>query len=332
MKRKYIHDLIIIALMGFGFLYFQYYTPRSAIKLSQRIDLTQAGNYDSERLTLSNDYRNFLSWFLLAKDKTPTIGHYYVGKQRKMLDIRIKQAIDEIKSTPIANGKVHIWSMLNMGVIIKTSNKTIAIDTADLPFVSRAHDELTNIADIFLTTHSDADHYNQSFLSKALMNNRKIAFPDGFYFIENSSGVYMLKSGERTNIDGVYVTAFKTDHRGNGDFKLANCWYLIEVNDIKILHSGDGLSFYNPTEIQRLRDRDDIDIFLANLMLSDENIRDINPKVVAPLHLFKFMHSKEELDNSTFNSVLTKWSGKINDIKMKLLFAGESFEFPENDK
>jgi len=328
MKRKHIYDLIIIALFGLVFLYFQYYTPRSAVVLSQKIDQTTADDYDAERLALSKEYQNYLSWFLLADDKTPSIGHYYIGKQRKLLDIRVKQAIEEIKNTPVADGKVRIWSLLNMGAVIKSSNKIIVIDAANLPFVSHAHDELANIADVFLTTHSDADHYGESFLSKALTNNKKIVFPEGFYFKENSPSVYKLKSGQRTNIGGLYVTSFKTDHRGDGNFKIANCWYLIEVSDIKILHSGDGLAFQNPTEIQHLRDRDDIDIFLANLMLSDENIRDINPKMVVPLHLFKFMHSQEELDKSTFESAVAKYEGKISGIELKLLFAGESFEFP----
>lgn len=328
MKRKYIYDLIIVALLGAAFLYFQYYTPRSAIKLSQKIDQTPAGSYGADRIALSNDYQDYLSWFLLAGDKTPTLGHYFVGKQRKLLDIRVKKAIEEIKSTPIADGKAHIWSLLNMGAVIKTANKVIAIDTANLPFVSSAHDELASVADIFLTTHADADHYDGELMEKALQNGKKLIFPEGFYFEGDNPNVYKLKSGERSEINGIYVTAYKTDHRGDGNFEIPICWYLIEIGNVKILHSSDGLAFQNPSEIQNLRDRKDIDVFLSNLMLSDENIRDIGPKVAMPLHLFKFMHSQEELDKSTFESALVKYKDKIPGIEIKLLFAGESFETP----
>jgi L-ascorbate metabolism protein UlaG (beta-lactamase superfamily) len=265
---------------------------------------------------------------LLASDKTPSLGHHYVGKQRKLLDVRVKNAIDEIKNTQVAPGKVRIWSLLNMGAVIKSSDKVIALDTANIPYVSSAHNELAETADIFLTTHSDSDHYDRALLLKALESDKTLAFPDGFYFQEeNNPNIFKLASGQRTSVDDIYITAYKTDHRGDGNFQIPVCWYLIEIGDIKILYSGDGLAFQNPTESQRLRDRQDIDVFLANLMLSDENVRGINPKVIVPLHLFKYMHSQEELDKSTFASALAKYSGKIGNIDLKLLFAGESFVY-----
>jgi L-ascorbate metabolism protein UlaG (beta-lactamase superfamily) len=216
-----------------------------------------------------------------------------------------------------------------MGVVVKTHDKIISIDTANIPFVSIAHNELTSIADIFLVTHADADHYDRQLLAEALKNKKTIIFPEGFYFTgeDNNPNIYKLKSGQRTNIDGIYVTAFKTDHRGDGNFQIPNCWFLIEVDGFKILHTGDGLAFQNPTESQYLRDRRDIDIMLTNLMLSDENIRNIKPNVAVPLHLFKYIHSREQLKESTFESAIAKYDQKISGIDMKMLFAGEGFEY-----
>jgi len=318
-----------------AFLYFQYYTPRSAVDLSRQIDQTQAGSYSRERMELSEKYQSYLSWFLLSDDSTPTIGHFYVGKQRKLLDIRVKQAIEEIENTPVAVGKIRIWSLLNMGAVIKSSNKIVVIDAANLPFASHAHDELTDIADIFLTTHSDADHYDKNLLTKALEGDKKIVFPADFYFHddeEKNPNVLKMESGKRINFGGIFITAHKTDHRGDSNFQTPSCWYLIEVDNIKILHSGDGLAFQNPTESQHLRDRKDVDVMIANLMLSDKNIQEIGPKIIVPLHLFKFMHSQEELAQSTFETASAKYDGKINDTEIKMLFAGESFEFPSDSQ
>lgn len=334
MKRKYTVDLVLILMLGMAFLYFQYYTPRSAIRLSERVNQSTAGDYSEDRLSLAKDYEAYLAWILPKGDKTPSIGHYFIGKQRKLLDLRVKQAINEAKNTSIEKGHIRIWSLLNMGVIIKTSDKVIAIDTANIPFVSKAHDELASVVDIFLTTHSDGDHYNSRFLERALEQNKKMVFLEGFYFKDDSDSnpnIIKLTSGKRTNTEGIYITAFQTDHRGDGNFKISNCWYLIEAEGIKILHSGDGLAFENPTEIQNLRDRNDIDIFLANIMLRAQNINEIKPKVMAPLHLFKYMQSQEALTKTGFDDALEQYNvSELSAIDKKFLFAGESFKYPAN--
>jgi hypothetical protein len=315
-----------VALLGIGFLSFEYFANRSASKLSDRIDQSLVGSFDKERLALAKDYKDYLAWGLPPGDQTATIGLHFVGIQRKLLDIRVKRALREIKNSPVKKGETRIWSLLNMGVVIKAADKTIAIDTANIPFASSAHDELSSIADVFFVTHDDSDHYDRALLEKAVANGKKIIALEGLYFKESRSNIIYLRSGVRTNVDNFYATAYQTDHRGNGNFSEENCWYLLEIDGIKILHNGDGLAFKSPNEIQNLRDRKNIDIFLANLMLSPENINDISPKIFVPLHLFKYLQSREALEKSTFQSAIDKYStNELIGIEMKLLFAGESF-------
>lgn len=330
MKSKYIVDISIIAALGLTFLYFQYYTPSSAIKLSQKIDQTVSGSTESSRMALSDEYASYLSKSLPKNpDTIPTLGHYYIGRQRKLLDVRIKQAISEIKSVSVIGSSVRIWSMLNMGAVIKAPNATIAIDTANIPFVSSAHDELAEVADIFLVTHTDSDHFDQQLLHDARSKNKKIVFPKGIYFEKNAGdnqNIFELESGKRTSVGDIFITAFQTDHRGEGDFDNTNCWYLIEVGAMKILHTGDGLAFRNHTESEFLRKMGDIDIMMANIMLDAQNIEAINSKILVPLHLFKYVHGREQLVNSTFEVAANKYGQiKSSDTKKVFLFAGESF-------
>jgi len=328
-RKRYLYDLIIIVLFVATILFVQFYIPRSAISLSDKIDQTTAGDFDSQRLALSDEYEKYLEKFLPAVDQTPSIGHHFIGNQRKLLDFRIKKAIAEIETTNLGKGEIRIWSMLNMGAVIKTSDKIIAIDTANIPYLSNAHNELSEIVDLFLVTHDDADHFDKKLLNQALKNNKKVVFLEDFYFDTDESrlvNILKLKSGVKTNVDGLLITAFQTDHRGDGNFKEPNAWFLIEIDNFTILHTGDGLAFQNPNEIQKLRDRQDIDLMLANLMLSQENIKEISPKVHLPLHLFKYLHSREQLSESTFRAAISKYGKeKYSASEMKVLFAGESF-------
>jgi hypothetical protein len=328
-RKKYLYDLIIIVLFITTILFVQFYIPQSAISLSKKIDQTTAGDFDDQRLDLSGEYEKYLSKFLPADDQIPSIGHHFIGNQRKLLDLRVKKAIAKIETTNLGKNEIRVWSLLNMGVVVKTNDKIIAIDIANIPYLSTAHNELSEIVDLFLVTHDDADHFDKKLLEQALKNNKKVVFLEDFYFDTDNSqivNILKLKSGVITDVDSIKLTAFKTDHRGDGNFKEPSAWFLVETNNFTILHTGDGLAFQNPNEIQNLRDRKDVDLMLANLMLSRENIEEISPKVHLPLHLFKYLHSREKLSESTFQAAISKYkSEKYSTSEMKMLFAGESF-------
>jgi len=330
--KKHRFDLLILLLFVFIGLFLYFYTPKSVVLLDQRISQSNPNNLDEERIKLACDFEEFLlSGMPKDPGASPKSYLYWVGGQRKLLDLRIKQAISEIKNSQVKAGKIRVWSLINMGVVVKTNSKIVAFDVADLPF-SRAHKEIAKLADVILVTHSDSDHYDPSLLKKAVNEGKSVVFPEGFGFVHgDGSGIYKLKSGETVNIDGVKVTAFQTDHRGDGNFMEPNAWYLVEAGGFKLLHTGDGRDFKNKTERDLLNQRRDIDIFLVNIMIHSFDIRDIKPKVMVPLHLYKFMHSREQLEESTFDYVINMYNEYDKDLKgidRILLLAGESFEYP----
>jgi len=73
---------------------------------------------------------------------------------------------------------------------------------------------------------------------------------------------------------------------------------------------------------------------LCNIKIHPFDIRDIKPRVLVPMHLFKFMHNREELKSSTFIDAIERYDQYAQDLSgvdIKLLFPGESFEYSHLD-
>ena len=334
--KRILKELLPLLLVVVVASVYYLYTPRSAADLHRRIGSSNPNIFDEERIKLSQDFNEYLAAGLPQDPgKTPTIFNHFLGNQRKLQNLRINQAVAEIEKTAVGPGKVRVWSTTNMGAVVKTSSKIIGFDIADQP-LSAVQKEIAELADVLLVTHSDNDHYDPALLKKALDLGKTVILPEGLGFLyeeKDSYKIYKLKDGEEINIDGVKITAFQTDHRGDGNFIEPNAWYLVEVGGLKLLHTGDGRDFKDPQKKKGLADSG-IDIFLSNRQIHPYNIRDINPKVLVPLHLHKYIHGREQLGESTFEWVLDfyrPYEKDLEGIEVKLLFTGESFEHQYQD-
>ena len=327
--NKYLSNVIIVLLFGLFLAVSYLYIPNSIHLLNQKIEKSQPLQEDETRQNLVSEYGQYLAQNL--PENTPKLYFYWLSNQRKLSDIRVKQAISEIKSEQITSGKIKVWSLLNMGVVIKTTNTTIAIDTANQPF-SFAHNELTDIVDIFLVTHLDSDHFDESLLNRALKNNKKVAFLEGFIFDNpNSQNIVKLSSGEAKNINGVVATAYQTDHRGDGNFNDPSAWFKIKTDGFTLLHTGDGRDFKNKNEANKVYQAKDYDILLGNILLHPYNIRDLKPHLFIPSHLFKFMSGNDLYQQSTIEAVQSSYHNYTKDlqnINIVYLLPGEGFTYP----
>lgn len=301
--------------------------------MEERINVSDPEILNEERLKLSGDLASYLAKGLPKNPgKTPTILHLFVGNQRKLVDLRIGKAIEEIKNTKVEPGSIRIWSTINMGVVAKTENKIIAFDISDIA-LSSVQKQLAGVADVFLVTHSDGDHYDPALLKKALEAGKSVVLPEGMGFLygDNQANLYHLEYDKEAEINEVKISAFQTDHRGDRNFEEPNAWYLVEVDGFILLHTGDGMNFKNAKDKENLG-KYSVDIFLTNRKNHPYDIRDVNPKVVVPLHLYKYIHNREELEESTFTYVMEaydKYQNELNGIDIKLLFMGESFEYSQ---
>ncbi len=327
--KKYFYELIAVLALILFIATSYIYTPLSVKTLQQRVSQSTPLSLSEDRLNLIREYGSYLADKLPME--TPAIYFYWFSNQRKLSDLRVKQAIEEIKNTKVEAGKIRIWTLLNMAVVIKTDQQTIAFDMANLPF-SQAHDELAKVVDVFIVSHMDGDHFDPILLKKALGQNKKIVFPDGFFFDSSKpENIIKLVSGKTVDIDGVKITAYQTDHRGDGNFKDPSAWFIVETNGFKLLHTGDGRDFKNKDEANAVYSMKDFDILLGNTMLHPYNIRDLRPKVFVPLHLYKFMSGKDLYQESTIEAVLAthkQYEKDLKGIEKVYLLPGESFTYP----
>ena len=327
--KKHLKDIIIILIFVLFLTVSYVYTPSSVKMLHKKIEQTNPLNLNKDRLNLIAEYNARL--YRGLPTSVPKLYFYWHSNQRKLSDLRIKEAIEEIKNSQIEPGKIRVWSLLNMGVVIKTDQHTIAIDTANLPF-SQAHNNLVNITDIFITSHDDGDHFDPSLLKKALKENKKVVLLDGL--VINSpkpENVINLKSGNTQNINGVEITAYQTDHRGDGNFNEPSALYVIKVDGFKLLHTGDGRDFKNKDEEERVYGMKDFDILLVNIMIHPYNIRDLKPKMLIPLHLYKFMSGKDLYQQSTIETakeIYNQYETDLQKIEKVYLLPGESVIYP----
>jgi len=325
-------SFLILFIFSFSAFIYYIYIPVSVKNINRQIDSSSPDILGQTRLKLSSDLEKYLSNGL-PQDKTPTLLHLFLAKQRKLLDLRIDQAVAQIKNNQIETGKIQITSLLNMGAVVKTKNHTIAFDVADMP-MSLSQKQLVSLVDIFLVTHSDNDHYDPTLLKKALDQGKTVIFPHDFNFMYDTENrnILKLENGQSVTVDGVTITAYQTDHRLDRNFNEPNAWYLVNIDGYKILHTGDGIEFKDKTLRQKLNQMNDIDVFLVNAKIHPYDIRDIHPKLTIPLHLFKFLHSREELTQSTFNyvnNIYNQYQTDLKNIDIKFLFPGESTIFTQ---
>ena len=325
--KKHLGSLIFLLLFGLSIVISYIYIPPSVKIIHEKVNQSNPLKLDPDRLNLVKEYGNYLANKL--PENNPALYFYWFSNQRKLSDLRVKKAIKEIEETEIEAGKIRIWSLLNMGVVLKTGEWVIAIDTANLPF-SEVHNELAKIVDVFIVSHMDGDHYDQTLLKKALEQNKKVIFLDGFSFSGNANDTIKLKSGETKEIGGMEITAYQTDHRGDGNFYEPSAWFIIGMNGFKLLHTGDGREFKNKDEQQKVYSMKDFDILMANSQLHPYNIRDLNPEILIPIHLFKFMSGEDLYQESTIEAVSEKYRQYDKDLQgidKVYLLPGESYVY-----
>ncbi len=323
------YDLLIIAIFLIAAAVWHFYIPQSVINLRQEINSSPAGVY---RPMLSSGLEELLMFGLSKdRDRQPAYWNFFLGHQRKYLDLVFKQALREVKETKIPDDQIRVWAFANMGAVVKSGNKILAFDIADVP-MSKVQKKLTSLANVFLVTHADSDHFDTELLDLALKQQKKIILPANFGYGQSEKNVLMIENAQTIQVDDITITAWQTDHRGNGSFAEPNVWFLANVNGFNILHTGDGRSFVNQADKDLLGQQYDIDVFLANYQTHPHNIRDISPKIVVPMHLFKYMHSREELEISTFEAINNTYEQYPEDfagVEVKWLFPGESFLYKQ---
>lgn len=246
---------------------------------------------------------------------------------------------ERIENAIINDGELGLFYLAQAGFCIRTSrNKTIIIDA----YLSDACERLFNFkrmipsvieaeemrADLFLSTHHHADHLDPDAVPVVAGNANTFfvgaADCESFYKEVNISPdrYAILREDSEWDTDGVRIRAIYADH---GDLAPEAVGFLIDVDSIKIYHTGD--TAFRPQEILKSL-KSDVDIMIVPINGQYGNMTAaeacklaglIMPKVLIPCHFWMFLEHVSENgmgDPATFVREGSKLPSSINPMVM----------------
>lgn len=157
-------------------------------------------------------------------------------KALKALDFAFDRVLREIRETVVTGDAPAVWSVYNMGYIVKTREALFSIDLKH-----RRSRSLVPLLDFALVTHKHGDHYDGNFC-KAMDEADK---PLVSSFVENAAfGEIKAKAAAEGKPDvfkirDVLIRTFRVDHAKEAwgiDFTTA---FEMKIGKFRLLHTGD---------------------------------------------------------------------------------------------
>lgn len=192
--------------------------------------------------------------------------------------------IKELSTIPLEKNEIGFIYFGYSGVILRTKDKTIAIDMCKMSFDDKDHIKALKNLDLQLNTHTHGDHFDVKTTTKIfeISGAMVIADPQVFKSLKKklpSDKVKVLTSGERFSIDDLEISAVSGVHPGS--ITLFN----IKFPEFSIFHGGD--SGYIPlkeytSDLAFLPTGDPSPSCSPNNAL--KMALDINPKVIVTTH------------------------------------------------
>lgn len=210
---------------------------------------------------------------------------------------RMEKAVREIGETSVVSGAV-IWKLYNHSFVVKTTRGTLGFDiskgTSDVPIIGIGDivmsdeqiERLANMLDILFISHNHVDHFTWGVGECVHRNGKPIIAPEEVWSDKNIS-LIRITEGE-LEFPGMKVKVFP----GHQD-DLQNNVYLVEVDHLSIMHTGDQ---YNQSDFEKWIDsvwrEHRVDILIPNCWLGmnwpthslRRCIQGVNPKIIIPGH------------------------------------------------
>lgn len=187
-------------------------------------------------------------------------------------------------------GQLDITLVYNMGVLIRSSEKTIAIDIRWDGTKDEAQKIAENIDMLFLT-HPHSDHYSPIMLQAAINAGKPVVLPCQLKDWQNDKAIIIDKElTAPKELNFVRICSLRGDQGEN----IPNNVYLIEFNGWRILHQGDNEVW----DIQeKLSEMPRADVIIAPSWNGIQNL--LTPALKAPRYrgqgepLFLPLHNNE---------------------------------------
>ena len=236
------------------------------------------------------------------------------------LDAAFEKVMREAKETVVTTDAPAVWSVYNMGYIVKTRKSMFSID-----LVHRRAKEFAPLLDFALITHNHGDHWRKEFY--AAMNGAGKTVVSNF--LDNYGAADWRKSGSDWHAAGGYV-------RGVKEFKLKDVEirtslidhndYLIDfttafeikIGQFRLYHTGDSGKGTEP-KLDTVWGRPDLWLFFPGCGIDvAKAVRKINPKRVVFGHLWELGHKTGRLTAPLIKRALEAARPACSDVSFAL--------------
>lgn len=197
-----------------------------------------------------------------------------------------ERIVEDVRTLKVATGSVAIWSVYNMGYVVKTPSVCFAID-----IFHKYAEKLEPYLDFMCITHNHSDHYSKPLIDKMLAANKPV--------LSNyiNAGSYQYTSTTPTNytIGKLRITTNMNDQNS----ELRNFVTTYQINcgsdaaDFVLMHVGD--SSFDPKQYNVV---ENVDVFIPRYAPAgtENNIVGsiVRPTHVLLSHIVELSHVKAE--------------------------------------
>lgn len=238
-------------------------------------DMISRWDFETERVSPEN-YRAYL------KDGD-TRGYWALEK----LEEGYRNVVEDIRKTVVTGDRPAIWSVYNMGYVVKTRESLFAID-----LVHRRDRELASMLDFALITHKHTDHWRKGFYD-AMDKAGKTVISN---FMPNS-GVKStgrecgyVRGAKTFNLKDVSVRTSLIDHNPRLiDFTTA---FEIKIGDFLLYHTGDSGKGTEP-KLNTVWGRPDLWLFFPGCGIDTvKAVKKVAPKRIVFGHAWELLHKQ----------------------------------------
>lgn len=248
-------------------------------------------------------YREYLQGKKIAKNES-------AKAVLSLLDKKVNLVLKNLSKSPSRNEKVILWQIYNMGYIIQTDKGNIGIDIH-----CRDAKRFAKHIDALLITHAHFDHYRNDLIDEMKRLNKPI--------ISNwVDGGYKTRTVDTFSIRNFNITTHLGDHyfwkkESNNDMLM----FEIEINGIKILHTGDNSS------LAKLEGFKNVDVFILHhdiIQSLPKAFALVQPKLIILSHVMELSHHRYANGYRWTYAHATEKSKLIQNANKVILFWGEN--------